>query len=68
MKTNVSHIFHCPLHGPEINVLCFRAFSEENLELWRKYEVSYRELEFRNDEKEKLLNDLRLFATSGVPA
>ena len=58
MNTNISYIFNCPVHGREINILCFRAFDKNNRYLWEKYEISYKELPFDNDEKEKFINDL----------
>ena len=65
MKINVSYVFDCPVHGSEIDVLCFRAFDNNNIHLWKKYEVSYRELPFNDDEKKKLIDDLRRSA-SGI--
>jgi hypothetical protein len=56
---NTQLVFDCPIHGMELQVLCWRAFQDENLDRWRKYEVSYNEVAMSNQEKEQLLESLR---------
>ena len=36
----ILYLFHCPVHGDEINVLCHRAFSDPNKHLWVKMEMA----------------------------
>ena len=56
---NITHMFNCPVHGLEVNVFCFRAFQDENIEQWKKYSVSYNEIHQSTSEKIQLLKDLR---------
>ena len=46
-------IFNCPLHGPEHQVLCFRAFDEANVDRWAKYLVTYALIETTRAERER---------------
>lgn len=53
------YVFRCPYHGPETSVFCFRAFTEENIHLWKKYyRIRYEKVEFEEGEKEKLIHNL----------
>ena len=56
---NITHMFNCPAHGLEVNVFCFRAFQDENIEQWKKYSVSYNEIHQSTSEKIQFLKDLR---------
>ncbi len=48
--TSVIYVFECPVHGNEIDVLCWRAFQSELKSNWHKFFVTeYREVEFDAD-------------------
>ncbi len=66
MITQISYIFNCPVHGVETSAFCWRAFSEENVELWKKYEITYKKVEFAHGEKQRLLRNFRASATGDV--
>ena len=61
------YIFHCPIHGPEASVLCWRAFAKENLHLWKKYEVSYNEVVFEISERDRMIETLQNIASFPSP-
>jgi len=42
--TEFINVFHCPVHGEETNVFCFRAFDENLFHLWKVYKVERTEL------------------------
>lgn len=33
------YVFNCPYHGYEHQMLCFRAYQEEYLSLWMKFDL-----------------------------
>ncbi len=54
-RQQFEYIFHCPLHGCEREVFCWRTFDVENLSLWKKYKTEYSEVEFTADEKTRIV-------------
>ena len=71
LPNQTTNTFHCPVHGPEVEILCWRAFDKENLNLWKRYAVSYREIPFGDVEKINLIERLQETSVSyrnfGVP-
>ena len=51
------YIFSCPLHGPESQVFCFRAFAEENTHLWGKYRRTLEKVDFETGELQRMLEE-----------
>lgn len=49
------YLFHCPVHGNEEKVFCFRAFEKENRHLWTKFEMIWEQDDWEEGEKDKLL-------------
>jgi hypothetical protein len=37
---NIVYSFDCPWHGPETAAFCWRAFSDDMLHRWRKFEIT----------------------------
>ncbi len=36
-KSTFYPVFNCPVHGPESQVFCFRAFDEKDLDKWEEW-------------------------------
>jgi hypothetical protein len=49
--TQIQHVFLCPVHGEEGELLCFEAFQPENITRWRKLEVTSHLVDFPEDER-----------------
>lgn len=42
MKERQINGFECPLHGLELEAFCWRAWTNENKELWGEYSLKYK--------------------------
>lgn len=53
------YVFDCPVHGEEQNILCWRAFQEDNKHLWKKYEVQQTQVDFPEAELAIMFEQLK---------
>ena len=51
----MQYIFHCPEHGKEAGVFCWRAFQGANVHLWKKYSLV--EVKFDDGELEAMIKN-----------
>ena len=64
IMAHIIYLFHCPVHGDETNVLCFRAFNEANKKLWVKFEMVWDQDYWKENELENYLQQSRQSVTS----
>lgn len=57
MEQHCTWIFDCPVHGPEHQVLCWRAFEEINVDRW--YQIAYTPIETTRAEREQRQREMR---------
>lgn len=57
-------IFICPIHGYELNVMCWRAFSEEYFNKWKITSTEPREA--TAEEQESIKKDLAEYRRSAA--
>lgn len=57
MEQHCTWIFDCPVHGPEHQALCWRAFEEINVDRW--YQIAYTPIETTKAEREQRQWEMR---------